>query len=74
MSIPFTERTTLPGAGALVPPEPELGTEPPPDGDKPGEELPPLDEPPLEGAPADVVVDICCANGSLLANRLNDAS
>src|SRR5262245_28934932 len=69
-SVPFTEMTAVPGLGslALAPPD---------------EDLPP--RPALEPPPAPPVGDVepnasgflslsCCANGSLLAKRLNDVS
>jgi hypothetical protein len=75
----LTEITALPGAGCNPP-----GEESPPDDGVPAgvppfeEGEPPLEEgepPPEEGEPPSFVVsDSCCANGSLLSNRLNDSS
>src|SRR5207247_7145140 len=64
---PVIEMTALPGPGDCRPPDEE--GEPPPELDG---VLPPDDEPELE--PPLVSSPSCWANGSLLANRLNDAS
>ena len=68
MTVPLTEMTALPGAGALPRGTPELPL---------GE---PLDGVPADGfvegdaEPDDGVVWICGANGSLVSKRLKDAS
>ena len=67
ISVPLTEITALPGPGDCTPPV---------DGDEPptvAGELPPPEEDP-EPEPPVASSESCCANGSLLANRLNDAS
>ena len=79
ISVPLTEMTAAPGAGCspAVDPEPEPAVEPEPEPETP---VVPLDaEPDPDPDPDDSAVVpspacTCCANGSLLANRLNDAS
>jgi hypothetical protein len=63
--VPFTEITAVPGVGALALP---------PDDFEPPLEF--LDEPPDEGVEGDEAFSSlsCCANGSLLAKRLNDVN
>ena len=69
--MPFTEMTALPGPGAFpVPPEvPEPEEVEPGDVEPP--EVDPDDEEPDELGFSSLS---CCANGSLLAKRLKDAS
>jgi hypothetical protein len=68
--VPFTEITADPGVGAFAPGTPE------PEEDEPPELEPELELDEADDELAELLFSSlsCCANGSLLANRLNEAS